>query len=302
METSRFTPKVKSISLSEEGYVETLFAVYDALDYNGDVLEKGSLRFASDELPILVNHDGIQVGVGKAENTDEGAILRGNFFLQLQAGRDAYELVRVLGEKAKWSFGFVTKEATIDTKTGARIVKEAEVFEVSLVPVPAQPRTRTLLVKRAVPYRDEGFTREGDWSRPNLSDFTDKQFDELDADERERIGRHFAWSANWPPQTYGDLKLPHHVPQKSGVGPAHWRGVVAAMAALLGARGGVDIPDADRERVYQHLARHYREAGAEPPPLDEAGRRMVEKELDALEKAERELLRSLMLVAKLHIG
>ena len=37
------------------------------------------------------------------------------------------------------------------------------------------------------------------------------------------------------------------------------------MAALFGARGGVDIPSADRRPVYNHLAKHYKEFGKEPP-------------------------------------
>lgn len=49
---------------------------------------------------------------------------------------------------------------------------------------------------------------------------------------------------------------------------AVWRGVVSAMAALLGARGGVDIPDADRRGAYNHLARYYRKFGEEPPEFD----------------------------------
>ena len=47
-----------------------------------------------------------------------------------------------------------------------------------------------------------------------------------------------------------------------------WRGVAAAMAALKGARGGVDISSADRRGVYNHLARHYREFDEEPPEFD----------------------------------
>jgi HK97 family phage prohead protease len=52
-------------------------------------------------------------------------------------------------------------------------------------------------------------------------------------------------------------KLPHHM--AGGEHQVVWRGVAAAMAALLGGRGGVDIPDADRQGVYDHLAQHYGE-------------------------------------------
>ncbi len=61
----------------------------------------------------------------------------------------------------------------------------------------------------------------------------------------------------------GDFKLPHH--RERGSHAVVFRGVVAAMGALLGARGGVDIPDGDRRGVYNHLAKHYREFDKEPP-------------------------------------
>ncbi len=44
-----------------------------------------------------------------------------------------------------------------------------------------------------------------------------------------------------------------------------WRGVVAAMTVVNGARGGVDIPDADRRKVYDHFAAHYAGFDEEPP-------------------------------------
>ena len=44
-----------------------------------------------------------------------------------------------------------------------------------------------------------------------------------------------------------------------------WRGVAAAMAALRGARGGVEIPRSDYDAVYRHLARHYRQFDKELP-------------------------------------
>lgn len=61
----------------------------------------------------------------------------------------------------------------------------------------------------------------------------------------------------------GDFKLPHH--RERGSHAVVFRGVVAAMGALLGTRGGVDIPDSDRRGVYNHLAKHYREFDKEPP-------------------------------------
>jgi len=50
------------------------------------------------------------------------------------------------------------------------------------------------------------------------------------------------------------------------------------MAALLGARGGVNIPDADRKGVYNHLAKHYKQFDKEVPEF----REYTETELKAM--------------------
>jgi hypothetical protein len=47
----------------------------------------------------------------------------------------------------------------------------------------------------------------------------------------------------------------------------YWSGVVAAMAALNGARGGVDIPNEDKESVYNYLSKYYEKFDKEPPAM-----------------------------------
>jgi hypothetical protein len=86
-----------------------------------------------------------------------------------------------------------------------------------------------------------------------------------------------AWFDSDEPDAKSSYKLPHH---RANVDHTLvWRGLTAAMGALLGARGGVDVPMADRRGVYAHLARHYRDDfGAEPPEfrtVDEAGEKAI---------------------------
>lgn len=52
----------------------------------------------------------------------------------------------------------------------------------------------------------------------------------------------------------GDLKLVY-------------RGVIAAMSALNGARGGVDVPDEQRSEIYKNIQRYYTMFDKEAPPL-----------------------------------
>lgn len=64
-----------------------------------------------------------------------------------------------------------------------------------------------------------------------------------------------AWFDSSKPDIKSSYKLPHH--KAEGQHSAVFRGVTAAMGALLGARGGTKIPSSDRRGVYNHLKKHY---------------------------------------------
>lgn len=89
-----------------------------------------------------------------------------------------------------------------------------------------------------------------------------------DASERT-LHAEYAWvNPDADPATKAAYKLPHHVVSSDGsVGAANVRACQAGIAVLNGSRGGVDIPAADRQAVYDHLAAHLRDAGVEPAPL-----------------------------------
>jgi hypothetical protein len=108
--------------------------------------------------------------------------------------------------------------------------------------------------------------RDWDWSR------TDKLDEILEHGGWGAVANAHAWydpdadPAHDPPREKGAYKLPHHE-LVDGRLKVVWRGVVAAMTVVNGARGGVDIPDRDRRKVYDHLAQHYRTFDEEPPEL-----------------------------------
>ena len=73
-----------------------------------------------------------------------------------------------------------------------------------------------------------------------------------------------AWFDSENPDIKTAYKLPHHKAKGHAV---VWRAVAAAMGALLGARGGVNIPASDKNGVYNHLVKHYKQFDKEPPEL-----------------------------------
>lgn len=78
------------------------------------------------------------------------------------------------------------------------------------------------------------------------------------------------------PTSKDAYRLPHHK-IVDGRTITIFRGVVAAGAALVGARGGVAIPSDDRPGVARHIARHYREFDEEPPDRLQA---LTQREID----------------------
>ncbi len=108
-----------------------------------------------------------------------------------------------------------------------------------------------------------------------------------------------AWVDSENPDIKGSYKLPHHTASNHAV---VWRGVAAAMGALMGARGGVQIPDADRRGVYNHLARHYGEFDREPPEFAEVGDIMYTESEKMFAKANRDKIREAIELLQSVIG
>lgn len=92
------------------------------------------------------------------------------------------------------------------------------------------------------------------------------------------------------PSGYPEVKEAYKLPfakVKNGKMTIFWSGVRAAMAALLGARGGVKIPDEEKKRVYNKLARLYERFGKEPPEFhleEDEERKVFEERIAKLEE------------------
>lgn len=79
----------------------------------------------------------------------------------------------------------------------------------------------------------------------------------------------YAWNdPDGDPDTLAAYRLPHHEVGEDGTpGAANVKACQSAIGNLNGAQGGVNIPEADRQAVYNHLAKHLRDADVDPPEL-----------------------------------
>lgn len=114
----------------------------------------------------------------------------------------------------------------------------------------------------AIPRHETG-TTDAAWDGPEME--TRVRSDE-DYDYYRRI---YAW---YDPDGDRTVKTTyrfiHHMVSGNGEpGDANIRACQTGIGVLNGGRGGTTIPDADRQGVYNHLARHLRDADIEPPEL-----------------------------------
>jgi hypothetical protein len=160
----------------------------------------------------------------------------------------------------EWAVKLLDMADYSQKSTAERVWKLLDTKKSFFVPFSAEKEPPAPTEKGVSPGNPSGYGKapEGEtWEALTLQDFTDQTWNDLSDAEKNNIAKHFAWAAELPPATFGDLKLGHH--NKNG--DVVWAGVAAAAARL----SQTDIPEADVSKVQNHLAKHYREFDKTPP-------------------------------------
>ena len=152
------------ITVQNDHVIEGYASLFDACDQGGDVVSKGayaaSLRsIAADgrRVKMLWQHDPAQpIGVWDEVHEDaKGLWVKGRLLPDVARGREAAELIAA-GAIDGLSIGYRTVKATKNDK-GQRLLKELELWEVSLVTFPMLPSARVTAKSEDVS-SDEGAT------------------------------------------------------------------------------------------------------------------------------------------------
>ena len=187
-----------------------------------------------------------------------GLWVKGQFNLDTQRGREAFSDLQ-FGTMDEFSIGYGVTQDKWNAKTGVRELIKGDWYEWSPVLVgmnsaTALISTKSAQLKAAVPFKATDKAPEDEaWSAPALKDFTDKAWGVLTDAEKKGIMGHFAYTTNMPPESYGDMKLPHHRPSDMMV---VWNGVAAGAARMNQMK---DIPAADMKAIASHMAGHYKQ-------------------------------------------
>lgn len=173
--------EVKFIA-GEEGVFEGYASVFDNIDEAGDRIERGafrqtleSFRQAARQPPLLWQHD-VKQPIGALREIYEdasGLFVRGVLFTQdIGRAREAWKLMKE-GVVTGLSIGYRARQSFRDEKTGARVLTDIELLEISMVTFPANTQARAVALKSALVsgrlpkekefeafLRDAGFSRK----------------------------------------------------------------------------------------------------------------------------------------------
>jgi len=169
------------IELKEDGdtrYIEAVFSLFETIDSDNDVTKANALRsgYTGNKVPLVWNHDWSKViGRGVIETDNQKAVFKG-YFLNTEAGKEAYETVKAMQDMQQFSYGFQVMKSTkgthIDSKgeeVPVRVLEDVKVWEVSPVLVGAQQNSFVQALKSGLQTFDD----------------VDTEFEEIKQDEEE---------------------------------------------------------------------------------------------------------------------
>lgn len=145
----------------DEGVFEGYASTFGNIDSTGDIIQDGAFAesLKQREPKVLWQHD-MHKPVGKlidAREDKKGLWVKVKLALGTTLGKDAYEYMKE-GIIDKLSIGFRVNEAEYDAGTGLRTIKEVELFEFSLVTIPANDEAGITRVK-SEPQTEREFER-----------------------------------------------------------------------------------------------------------------------------------------------
>ncbi len=255
----------------DQGQYEGHFSIFGNLDDGGDVMHEGAFTKTIAEraarVKVFYMHDWQKL-IGPAPATlkedSMGLLAAGRLTLGSFWGNETWQLMKdgalnegsIGYEAVKWDMEEVPNGWPI------RHLREVRLYEISPVPLGMNALTQIRAVKAAV--LNEMKRAIAPKETPKAPDDTtwDAAAVLKEVEGAKQLRLIHAWvDAEGDPEAKSSYKLPHHLAD----GRVVWNGVKGCGGAMMGARGGVDIPEADMPGVKRHLALHYKQFDKTPP-------------------------------------
>lgn len=186
-------------NVTEAGTIEGYGSVFDEVDLGFDVVEKGAFSNSLQErgLPkMLWGHEFNSVPIGNwtvAKEDDRGLFLKGELFLDQPRAKDVHSALKN-GAVDGLSIGFSIADAEI-ADSGVRFIKEADLFEVSVVNFPMNESARVDAVKSLIENnqmtkrRLEEILRDSGFSKARAQAIVSRGYAGLVGDESDETKR-----------------------------------------------------------------------------------------------------------------
>lgn len=147
--------EIKLGDTEESGMIYGYASTFGNIDAGGDIVEKGAFARSIEKsiqegrLIAMLDHHDMRAPVGRwntFKETDDGLVVEGKLTMGVQRARELHSLAK---DKALGglSIGFRTVSDRYDSKRGARVIEELDLFEVSLVSIPMNSKAVITAVK-----------------------------------------------------------------------------------------------------------------------------------------------------------
>ncbi|HBJ69983.1 HK97 family phage prohead protease [Alcaligenes phenolicus] len=140
-------------AVDEAGNFEGYASVFNNIDLGDDIILPGAFTKVkttrTGQLKLALFHDLTRlIGAADYKQDDHGLYLKGRVNLKVSYARDAYELMKD-GTLDSMSIGFNTITSAWEEREGRsiRVIKEAELWEASVVPFGMNPEAQVISVK-----------------------------------------------------------------------------------------------------------------------------------------------------------
>ena len=264
--------------VSADGTFQGYGAVFGNVDLGRDVIAPGAFsktlaKKKASQIKLLWQHDPTQpIGVWEELVEDKrGLLVKGRLLIGqgVPKADEAYALLKA-GALDGMSIGFEIPEggATFDDKKRVRTINSAHLWEVSLVTFPMNERATITRIKSAVPFQDLPLADRGRAWDGNAAEGRVRQWAGGGTDIADMDWLMYRKAFLWYDSDNAELVTSYKLPIADVIGgelTAVPRGIFAAAGALLGARGGVDIPAEAKRRIASHLERYYSKLDMESP-------------------------------------
>lgn len=266
----------KEMSIDEERNVAVIkgYAATFDLDRGGDIIAKGAFdktladhKKRKRQIRMLWQHNSHELIGGyppeKAFVDSNGLFVEGEINLDTRRGKEAYALAKQ-GVLCDFSIGYMVHDSEYQTMKGipVRLINELELFEVSPVGEPMNPKAQITDVKSAFAFHDLPVApRDQEWDAEAALVRVKAFLDSSEAPS-ETFGKAFLWSDAKSNDDFDGYKL-LIADVIDGKLTAIPRAIFAATASAT--KGGIAIPEDDRDDVVASVDRYYAKMDLESP-------------------------------------